>query len=752
MNPKLSWLMNSALAGGLLVVSAFCSQGQALAAEAAAFEEIMVTAQRRVQKLQDVPISISAFSGEALREMGALRVQNVADMTPNVYFNPLNSIRNTKVVMRGINSDANSIGVDQAAGVYVDGVYMGRPTTINAGLYDIESMEILRGPQGTLYGRNTIGGAINIYTRLPGDELEGEVSAGYGNYDRITAYGAVGGPIAGDRLSMRISAQREVRDGFMKNVATGGDNNDEDNINLRMAMVLKASEDVEIIVRGDWSKDDTYQGTVELATNSGRWLTPPFNLPANSPLLVPNDAYDWTVNEVGGPKGTPFQDREAWGGSVEINWDIGVGDITSITAYRGFDWNNYQSSDKGPFDLFGTGIKEDQTQFSEELRFTSPSGEKFEYILGLYYWKMSLDADAVAYFGTDFLSLFGAPLGTTVVDTGTLFPRLDNTSFAAFFHGTYHVSEQLDLTLGARYTYEKKEIDFSTDADMYGFVAAVAPLSDQRTDNVVTPMASLTFLPNDNWRAYATYSRGFKAGGYNAFDFDFANPNGTKPEFDAEYADNYEIGIRFVSSDRRVRVNLSAFYLDYKDLQVNQRLEDENGFFFFVTSNAAQARSKGFEIDVSAAINENLTLGAAYGYVDAKYKDFVQDALLGIDYTGNRLPFAPKHNASLSIDYNQPIANGYSMTFRGEYVYRGNTFSDEGNNAINKNKSYDLVNLRVGIVSEDTGLGIYGWTRNLFNEKWSREKFGGSGLFSPGARAVAPGDSRTYGVEVRYSF
>jgi iron complex outermembrane receptor protein len=654
--------------------------------------------------------------------------------------------------MRGITSDANSIGVDQSAGVYVDGVYMGRPTTINAGLYDIASMEILRGPQGTLYGRNTIGGAINIYTRLPGDEFEGELSAGYGNYNHAVLYGALSGPIAGSRLKARVAAQKETRDGFLDNVATGGDNNDEDNINLRTALVYEANEDLEVIFRGDWSKDTTNKGAAEFAVNTGLWSMPPFNLPADSPLLVPDDAYDGLINEAGGPSGTTFQDRETWGGSLEMNWDVAAGLITSITAYRGFDWNNYQTGDGGPFDIIGTGIREDQSQFSQEIRLTSPAGERFEYIGGLYYWKMNLDAAAIAYVGEDFLSLFGAPLGTSVEDTGTLFPQLDNTSYAAFFHGTFHTTDQIDLTVGARYTNEKKEIDFRTDADIYGVVPAVSLQTDERTDNVVTPMASLTYMPNDNWRAYGTWSRGFKAGGYNAFDFDFMNQDGSRPEFDAEHADNYEVGLRYVSGNRRVRVNLSAFLLDYEDLQVNQRLEDENGVFFFKTSNAAAARSKGLEFDFSAVLVEGLVAGAAYGYADATYRTFVQDALAGVDYSGNRLPYAPKYNASISIDYSRPVSGGFDAVFRGEYVTRGGTYSNDANTELLANDSYDLANLRVGLVVRETGFGIYGWVRNLFDEEWSREKSGGSSLFAPGALALAHGDPRTYGVELRYGF
>lgn len=748
MRSELKRKLYAGVSAGMMVL-AFCGEAYA----ETELEEIIVTAQRRAQRLQDVPMSVTAFSAKDVSDMGALRMANIGDMAPNFNFSDMSSIRNTKIIVRGISSDANSIGVDQSSGMYVDGVYMGRPTTINLGLYDLERVEILRGPQGTLYGRNTIGGAINMMTKKPGKELSGDFSAQYGNYNKFLMYGAINAPID-ERLSVRIAGQANKRDGFLKNLA-GPDNNDDNNLNARIAIRYQASEKIEVLLRGDWSRDRTHQGGAEVFIHSPKFALAPFNVVPGTRYYIPDGRYLGVTAEYP----SSYQDRDVAGGSVEINWDTGpAGTLTSLTAYRGFKWANAQTSDKSPFSIFGTGIKEDQRQFSQELRLTSPSGQRFEYVAGLYYWNMRLDADAGAFIGPDVLSMpafGGLPLGSFPGWTeGNLYPKIRNESIAAFVHGIYHVTKDIDLIAGARYTYEKKDINFTNRPDAFGLVAAINPAvkTDSMSDNVVTPMASFEYRFMPNWNIYASYSEGFKSGGYNAFSFTFSNADGSIPRFEAEKARNYEAGLRFVSPDRRLRASLSAFNLDYRNLQVNQRLEDANGIFFFKTSNAATARSRGFEVELYYQLLPGLTFAGTYGYADAKYKDFVQDALLGVDYSGHRMPYSAKSNWSLSFDYNRPVANDLNFVMRGEFVRRGSTFSEDSNRLITKNDAYSLVNGRVGLAANERGVSVVAWARNLLDKKYTRDTFTGSGAFSPGALAAYVGEPRTYGLEVNFHF
>jgi iron complex outermembrane receptor protein len=695
---------------------------------------------------------VTAFSAKSISDMGALRMASIGDLAPNFNFSDMSSIRNTKIIVRGISSDANSIGVDQSSGMYVDGVYMGRPTTINLGLYDLERVEVLRGPQGTLYGRNTIGGAINMMTKKPGKELSGDFSAQYGNYNKFLMYGAVNLPV-NERLSVRVAAQANKRDGFLKNLA-GPDNNDDNNLNARIAVRYQASEAVEVLLRADWSRDRTHQGGAEIFIHSPMFTLPRFNVVPGTRYYIPDGRYSGVIAEYPGS----YQDRDVAGGSLEINWDTGAaGTLTSLTAYRGFKWANAQTTDKSPFNIFGTGIKEDQRQFSQELRLTSPSGQRFEYVAGLYYWHMKLDAIAGAFEGPDLLSVSafgGAPLGSFPGSEGDLYPKIRDDSFAAFVHGIYHVGDDLDVIAGARYTYEKKDINFSNRPDLLGLIGAINPAvkTDSMTDNTFTPMASLEYRFMPNWNVYATYSQGFKAGGYNAFSFTFANADGSIPDFKPEKAYNYEAGLRFVSPDHKLRASLSGFYLDYKNLQVNQRLEDEHGLFFFRTSNAATARSKGFEVELYYKVLPSLSVAGTFGYADAKYKDFIQDAVNHIDYSGNRLPYSAKGNWSLSFDYNHPVANDLNFVMRGELVHRGSTFSEDSNRLLTLNEAYSLVNGRVGLADEKRGISVVAWARNLLDEKYTRDTFSGSGAFSPGALGAFVGEPRTYGLEVNFHF
>ncbi len=741
------------LAGiGSLVCSAAPALALAATPEVAALEEIVVTAQLRKQNLQDVPLSVTAFSANALKDSGVIRLQDLVDFIPNLNYNTNGSIRATQITIRGIVSDANNIGVDQTVGVYVDGVYMARPTTINTGLYDLESVEVLRGPQGTLYGKNVIAGAIKFETRRPTEEFGGELAINYGNYDNVVLYGALNVPLVDDRLYLRVSAQSENRDGYLENRA-GPDNNDADNENVRLGLLFNPNEDLSLLLRADWAKDRTHQGGTELAVVSPVYAGAPFNVVPGSPFYIDNDPFDYVISD----SPSAFQDRDLWGTSLEVSWAVAGGELTSITAYREFEWNNYQSSDFSPFDIFGTGIDEDQKQYSQELRFSASLGERMEYVVGAYYLYQDLEAAATTYVGNNILSLpafGGLPLGVFPGPSiGKLLPEVSNDSFAGFGQLQYELSDRLTLVGGLRYTYEKKSIDYSVDPDnLIVFPISPSVKSASMNENVVSPMASITYRLTENVNSYITYSEGFKVGGFNAFDSDFANEDGSTPAFEPEYADNIELGLKSSLLDDRVRFNAAAFYTDYKDLQVVQRLEDENGLFFYRTSNAAKAEIYGVEFELSARLTEGLQVNLMYGYSDAEYKDFVVDALTGVDYSGNSMVLAPEQNASLAAQYEYPLAGGWGLLGRLEYSYMSSTYSDQSNTRELRNDSYSLVNGRLGFENKDMGLRITAWVNNALEEEYTKDKRYGSGTFAPGALDYNVGNPRTYGLEVSYSF
>lgn len=724
----------------------------AAAEQPLALEEILVTAQLRTQNLQDVPLSVSAFSADYLEDSGVIRLEDLADFIPNMNYTTNGSIRATQITIRGIVSDANNVGVDQTVGVYVDGVYMGRPTTINSGIYDLESVEVLRGPQGTLYGKNVIAGAIKFETKRPQKEFGGEAALNYGNYDNRVLYGALNIPLIDDKLLLRVSAQSENRDGYIENKA-GPDNNDANNENARFALLFNATDDLSLLWRADWARDRTHQGAAELKVVSPIYADAPFNVVPGTPYYVKDDAFDYKIADA--PSST--QDRDLWGTSLEVSWALGGGELTSITAYRQYKWENYQTSDFSPFDIFGTGIDEKQKQYSQELRFSADIGDSMEYVVGAYYFYQDLNAEPTSYVGDDVFSLpaFGSqPLGSFPGPSiGKLLPNVNSDSYAVFGQLQYHLTDKIDLIGGLRYTNEQKSIDYSVEADnLIVFPIDPPTKTANMSENVVSPMASIIYSFNDEVNSYFTYSEGFKVGGFNAFDFDFANDDGSVPEFDPEYADNYEVGIKSSLLDDRVRLNVAAFYTDYKDLQVVQKLEGDNGLFFFRTSNAAKAEIYGFEMELSALVAEGLQVNFIYGYSKPEYKDFIADEQSGEDYSGNTMVLAPEQNAGIATQYQRPIASGWDFLGRVEYSYMSETYSDQANTRALRNGSYSVLNTRLSVENTELGLRITAWVNNALEEEYTKGRAFGSDTFSPGALQYVVGDPRTYGLELTYSF
>lgn len=704
-------------------------------------EEVIVTAQKRESSMQDVPVSMTAFSGSDLEKMGVGRLEDFIGMTPNVTINFNDSIRATEITIRGIVSDPNNVGIDQAAGVYVDGVYMARPTTINTGVYDTERVEVLRGPQGTIFGKNTIAGALSFITRLPSQSAEFEMVGNLSNFSGKRLYAMANLPIAENKLALRASVQYEKRDGYIKNLV-GPDNNDADNINGRVSLLYTPSEDVEVIWRADAAKDRTHQGATEVLVPSPMFEGWPFFTTQD------DDPWDRVIKD----SQSSFQDRDLWGTSLEVNWDLGDATFTSISAYRTFDWDNFQTTDHSEFDIFGTGIAEDEEQYSQEFRLASNGADKLNYVVGLYWFEQDMDAEATAWVGADAFSPFGAPLGSNPVPgTGYIDITTGNKSLAAFGQLIYSLSEKISITAGLRYTTEDKDIRHALFGSPEGvFVPTVPEVSFKRTDSEWTPMLSLQYFANDDVMAYFTFSNGFKAGGYNAFSFNLVQPDGTPAEFDPEYVDNYEFGIKSTLAGGRVRMNAAIFFMDYTDLQVNQLIQNENGIIDFRTSNAAVAESKGIEIELAAILADGLDLTVAYGYTDAEYSDFAGATPDGQDFTGNDLELAPKNSFSTSLQYATPVTDSWNLFARAEYVYRSAQYSDAGNTDAIRGDSYGLVNGRLGFSTQDDLVGINFWVRNLMDEDYAIVRGFGSGAFSPGAIFQRVGTERTYGVELAY--
>ena len=718
-------------------------------ADNGALEEVIVTAEKRPENAQDVPISMSVIGSGVLGDGAVVRIADFAGLVPNLYININDSLRATDISIRGIVSDPNNIDVEPSVGVYVDGVYMARPTTINAGLFDLDRVEVLRGPQGTIFGKNTIAGAIDFVSKLPTQDEEFEVTAQYGNYnDRLVQF-IVNSPIVSDVLAVRGAFQFERRDGFLENLA-GPDNDDANNINGRISLLYTPTESFSAVLRMDGSRDRTHDEASAIFVPSPLFSGPPFNVPQE----VSSNPFDRVIRE----SPSPFENRDVLGISLETDWNVAGGTLTSLTAFRRFRWSNYSSEDASDFDIFGTGILEDEYQNSEELRFASNPSRPLTYVAGLYTDQQGENATAYAHVGTDVFSVFGEPLDSNPTPgDGYIQLHTHDRSYAAFGQADYHFNSNWVLTGGYRYTQQFKLINQYLVADPTGaFVPNVPAATYSRTDIQPSYNTSLKYLFTENSMAYLTFSHGFKAGGFNAFSFGLTQANGQIAEFAPEHINNYELGVKTTFDEDRVRLNADIFRMNYTDLQVSQNVQNSTGVIDYVTSNAARARSEGVELEVQARLTSELQAGLGYGYTDAIYTSYpgalppTATQPFGANFTGNTLPEAPKNSVSTTLDYTHHLSDQWNLIGRSEFIYRSNRFSDPNNTPALIAPEYSIANVRAGAASADGTFRIELWARNLFNRDYVIIRGYGSSAFSPGSIYESIGDPRTFGVSFTY--
>jgi iron complex outermembrane receptor protein len=682
-------------------------------------EEVIVTAEHRAANVQTTPISLTAITATTIADSGIKRVEDFANLLPNVYIDDRN-LRGQNIAIRGISADLNNPGLDQGVGVFIDGVYLGRATGANTNLFNLERVEVLRGPQGTLYGKNAIAGAINYITRKPTDDAGAEADVSYGNHQAFTGSAMVSGPLVAGKLFASLGASVDTREGLIRNLTTGRRDDNRNGRGARAVIVALPADNVEVVLRGDLSRDRTRSGSFEVVDN-GQFTGSPFAQPAPSTR---------TVAQNRDPRG----DRDTGGVSGEINWKVGGGTLTSLTAYRYSNWYNLADNDYTALDLLASGITEDQTQFSQEVRFASAGDRPFTYVVGAYYFRQDLDTDSAAIVGPD-LGVYPS------VVTGHILADLTTDSYAAFANGAWHFNDKLSLTGGIRFTREEKSVTQSQIGDPFQLLlATTAPRSISRSENNVSPTIGLNYEPSDDLFVYAKVSRGYKSGGFNVFSITPTD----NAEYAPEHVTNYEGGFKSEFLDRRLQLNVSAYLLDYRNLQASQLLLI-NGLSVFQTSNAARARSIGAEVTVAARPTPDLTLSATYGYNDATFRSYRNATSTGEDYTGNRLPRAPRSNASLAAQYEHPLTSDLALFARGEASYRSKIYFAPNN--VFTQGDVTLVNARVGLQSRSRGWGAYLWVRNLGNKDYAIDKQAGAIVQGQGIEAIAA--PRTFGVELR---
>ncbi len=731
------------LAGLCLLAASSSSAGVALADTAASdqgLEEIVVTARKRAENAQDVPIAVTTLSESKLRELGASTMGELVAHVPNFDWDPVGINALSSWGLRGIVDQSRNAGQESGLGMYVDGVYVGRPAAFNASLTDIEQIEVLRGPQGSLYGRNTIAGAVNITTRKPTNDLSVSADINLGNYNRRDGDLSVSGALIPGVLRGKLSAFSQENDGYVRNLADGRRLLSENRAGGRGALYWTPTANLEIDLEADVSHQDHLTA---------------FGLAADPQLALAVPQWYFSNRFVTNQNDPDFEKIDSGGGALTVNLTL-PGDLllTSITADRINNFNLDNDDDAGPITLTHSHFIDKSGMFSQELRLTSPQGGTYDYVAGVYYMNETVHSNR----HTAVVPAPAENLG--IVDLSDVGTR----SSALFGNFNYHFLPEWTLGIGLRYTRDKKNANFSQNVDVdLGFSAPyIAFPAARRDDKQASGDITLTWKPGEGLLAYGTARKGFKSGGFQTDIIDFSDP--AQFNFKPETAVTYELGLKTEALERRLRLNGAMFDTEYKDMQVSQLIG-----LGFTTNNAGRARIKGVELEVQYLALEHLTLGLSGGALDAKYLRFPAcDSLgLNVDCSGNRLQFTPQWNLGASVDYRQPVHFG-ALVLHADSSSRGDEYSDAANSdgvrRLNggplswplKIGGYTLIGARAGFETRDRAWGVYFWGKNLTNKDYDlrrwRYPITALAFGALGAQGIefVPGQPRTWGLELTY--
>lgn len=713
-------------------------------------EEVLVSARRRgEERLQDVPIAVSVLSEEALRKAGITELSEVASRTPSFTFGQ--QIGNQQeIVIRGIGTlRLTGSAAEPSVGLFIDEVYVGRRGTATPPLFDLERVEVVRGPQGTLYGKNVVGGAVNLQTAKPSDETSARVAVSYGQFDAFggrdlwEGSGYLTGSLS-DTVAGRLAVYYRKHDGYSQNTLLDEALDDQDNYAFRGSLLFQPSEALDIQVIADFSHNES-NGQSRRAVDDPS--LPGVGAVVGSGLLSGN------VRESDAPW-TQWEDHDVAGLTARVDYRLDSGHtLTYLSAVRYGDFS-------GRYSLVGTqsppsltdaanGQREKYTGITQDLRLSSSGdGSALRWVAGLYYLREDTDIidNSIA---TTFLSVLGPGSVGDILDGEFIYDQENITKSAAIYGElTWAMTEALSLTVGGRYTYDDKDyrnrsecLDFGAQPD---FVFCVAPLGAEvwniRTSkswSEFTPRASLDWRAADNALLYVSAARGFKGGGWQGKPGTAA---AALLPYDPEIAWTYEVGAKTDWADGRIRANLAVFHTSFDDLQVEQL--DDTGLTLII-DNAASARINGVELELSLRPFSQLQLWLSGSYLDSEYRDFIDSA--GLDLSGNRLARTPEFRFTGGADYTVPLNDALSLGARVEYQWQDempwlveNTVFED---------SFGLLDARLALQSHEAQWEVALFGKNLTDELYRVDAIPFLGdVFS---RFGAP---RSYGVQFTKTF
>jgi iron complex outermembrane receptor protein len=709
---------------------------------------ITVTARRREESLVEVPMAVTAFSGEQLETLGAQDITFVGQVTPNVTLETSRATNTTlSAFIRGVGQQDPVAGFEQGVGIYLDDVYLNRPQAAVLDIYDVERIEVLRGPQGTLYGRNTIGGAIKYVTRDLSDEPELRARVNLGSYNQVD-YILTGSTPLSEGARIGGSIARLTRDGFGENLLTGTDNYNKDIWAGRLSAEFDLAPNLRVSVSGDHLVDNSNP-------RHGFRLRPS----ALTVLPAPTDRFDTTANAA---NFSPLGDDnriEASGGQLDVEWDINDNfTFRSITALRD-DLSegviDFDSTEQPSFDAW---VVYDNKQFSQEFQLQFDT-DRMTGVAGLYY----LDASALNAFD---VLIFGGTTSFTLSD-------VDTETWALFGEATFDLTDRLSLTVGARYTEDERtttvtrESFLGTSSPYFGNANAVSvtpvvsvngeevvpTFNGNRTDDAFTPRVVLDYELTDELNVYASFSQGFKGGLFDPRG-NFATAE-IREGVEPETVDSYEIGLKGTFFDGFISQNTAIFWADYSDVQIPGsviiQLPGGGTSFQGTLTNAGAAEFFGVEVEGTAFFTDNFTATYALGYIDGEYTEFLRNGVNIADTAA--IQNTPEWTGSLTLNYNAPLSlfgQPGAINISSQANYRGDTQQFEFAIPILDQEAFWLYNASIGWTSDDGRYSAALHGRNLADEEYitSGYNFG----VIDGSDLAFYGDPRTFTLTLGYRY
>lgn len=735
---KLSLVLSSSflcsLAGGMAANSA-------LAADSLVLEEVIVTARKRAESLQDVPMAITAFTAANIRDAGIRNVQDVASLTAGFNMAPLFGGDAATPVIRGLSTTIGEPNV----GFFIDGVYTGSRLTMNRLLGNfVERIEVAKGPQSALYGRNAFGGAINYVTRRAGEEFEGEVEATFGSDGKQEFRATIGGPIGDSGLGYRIGLLSDEFDGYYKNELTGGDLDNRDtkgalgtlswsggSLNIDFNLMY-SEEDHGDLANRQVENNDLFGSFRGLPPADQMWVG---DLPSF------DDGYAVT------PGGL---EREQTFTSLKFDWDFGAAILTSITGYNDFSHERTIDDDYSAREIHTVVTETDVTEFSQEFRLTGNTENSLQWMIGVYYYDLSNDTDLTSKYDDSIPAVHPLLFSSNTMTEQT------TEDMAVFGSLDWFITENLTLGVSGRYGKEEKDVDVLATNLNFGTQETFVADDDWTS---FQPRISLDWQFSDNHMAYASYAMAEKSGGFNVVTATGA----ILPQerfYDPETSDNYEIGIKSTFADGRIQTTLAAYYILWEDQIV--RAIGETGAV--LNTNAGETTSVGIEFEMQAQLTEHLDLRLGASYNDAEYDDYFFAILgeIGIDpqLKGTTLQYAPDWTGNISLGYTLPVFGDWNWVTRWDVDYIDDQTAVQSGQAIIEGVT--RMNLRTSLRNEHWSLTL--WSYNLTDEEYTASGvfqrdpstvpnvFFQGGGFSAFNALVTAGEPLSYGATIQYSF